>query len=229
MNFASRLRVHSGGCSASGGAYQHRMDWHLIGLGVSALSSFGRYRVPIIPKPLASAAMAEGLGIVMLGIFRSIQIGPALTGMLGIGLIVAAIEWQIRDHKPSNFHGEGSPKSGNGVASEYRSNVSSHSAIVEPLQGDGKVRKKNPMARQSEGQKDPPVDKSQIASQRAAVLRQLTHLYILSNGGISSRMMAGLELPPEEFLNKELERQGLPWRVRNVSGANADTYDVSST
>ncbi|MEG8024094.1 hypothetical protein QP162_05930 [Sphingomonas aurantiaca] len=61
-------------------------------------------------------------------------------------------------------------------------------------------------------------------AERAEALRQITRLYILSNDGISSRMMAGLELPPAEFINGELERQNAKWRVTNVKGASAEIY-----
>lgn len=61
-------------------------------------------------------------------------------------------------------------------------------------------------------------------AERAEALRQITKLYILSNDGISSRMMAGLELPPASFINGELERQNAKWRVRNVKDGSAEIY-----
>ena len=64
------------------------------------------------------------------------------------------------------------------------------------------------------------------ANRRAGILRQLTQLYIASNDGISPRMASGMELPPADFLNAELERSGERWRVKNVNGPNAETYDV---
>ena len=76
-------------------------------------------------------------------------------------------------------------------------------------------------------QQPPPAPLSNnVAEHRAGVLRQLTQLFILSSDGISSRMMAGMELPPAEFLNAELARMGERWRVRNVEGAGAETYDA---
>ncbi|MEI9930756.1 MAG: hypothetical protein WDM89_09445 [Rhizomicrobium sp.] len=39
-------------------------------------------------------------------------------------------------------------------------------------------------------------------------------------------MMAGLELPPEWWLNEQLEKQGKPWRVRNVRGTRFESYDA---
>lgn len=64
------------------------------------------------------------------------------------------------------------------------------------------------------------------AGERAAILSKLTNLYILSHDGISPRMAAGMELPSADFLNAELERQGVKWRVRSVNGPNAETYDI---
>ncbi len=64
-------------------------------------------------------------------------------------------------------------------------------------------------------------------TRRAVILAQLTQLYISSHDGIPSRMMAGLELPPTDFLNRELQHLNERWRVKIVSGPNAETYDVS--
>ncbi|MES0168277.1 hypothetical protein NKJ87_20180 [Mesorhizobium sp. M0027] len=58
---------------------------------------------------------------------------------------------------------------------------------------------------------------------RAEILRQLTQLYIFSHNGITPRMMAGLELPPADWLNGELANSGHGWRVLNISGLNFET------
>lgn len=60
--------------------------------------------------------------------------------------------------------------------------------------------------------------------EKVEALKQITRLYILNNDGISSRMMAGLELPPADFINTELRRQNAKWRVRNVKDDNAEIY-----
>ncbi len=62
--------------------------------------------------------------------------------------------------------------------------------------------------------------------ERTDILRQLTNLYMLTHDGISSRMMAGMELPPANFLNAELERQGANWRVKEVVDAKAHIVDL---
>jgi hypothetical protein len=36
--------------------------------------------------------------------------------------------------------------------------------------------------------------------------------------------MAGLELPPADFINTELRRQNAKWRVRNVKDDSAEIY-----
>jgi len=64
------------------------------------------------------------------------------------------------------------------------------------------------------------------AAARTAKLRQLTNLYIREHDGISSRMLAGLELPAPDFLNAELARMGANWRVRKVNGGEAETYTL---
>lgn len=69
----------------------------------------------------------------------------------------------------------------------------------------------------------PPPSEAEL---RAQALQQLTHLYILSHNGISPRMMAGMELAPADFLNRELDREHATWRVRSVDGPSAQTYEV---
>jgi hypothetical protein len=65
------------------------------------------------------------------------------------------------------------------------------------------------------------------ARSRRDFLGALTRNYILSHDGISSEMMAGLELPPQDWLNDQLEKYGKPWRVRTGKGPAFETYDVA--
>lgn len=65
-----------------------------------------------------------------------------------------------------------------------------------------------------------------LAQQRGAVLGQLTQLYVLGHDGITPRMAAGMELPPVEFLNAELEKQHATWRVSATDGPRASFYDL---
>jgi hypothetical protein len=64
------------------------------------------------------------------------------------------------------------------------------------------------------------------AQQRGAILTQLTQLYLASHDGITPRMMAGMELPPVDFMNAELEKQHATWRVSSTDGAQASTYEL---
>jgi chaperonin cofactor prefoldin len=43
---------------------------------------------------------------------------------------------------------------------------------------------------------------------------------------ISERMKAGLELPPAEWTNAELEKLEEPWRVRNIRGRNCEIFEL---
>ena len=61
---------------------------------------------------------------------------------------------------------------------------------------------------------------------REAFVRQLTHLYILHNVGVSNEMKIGLELPPADWLNSQLEERSKTWRVRNIRGTSFDSYNV---
>jgi len=60
-------------------------------------------------------------------------------------------------------------------------------------------------------------------SSRDAELMQLTARFPAQ----SPRMKAGDQLAPTDFLNGELGRQGTKWRVRSITGATAETYDIS--
>lgn len=62
------------------------------------------------------------------------------------------------------------------------------------------------------------------AADQIAFVRQLTNLYIASHDGITPEMVAGLELPPEAWLNEQLEKQGKSWRVRRIKGAKFEVY-----
>lgn len=54
-------------------------------------------------------------------------------------------------------------------------------------------------------------------ARREAMLNQLRSLWIASNDNISPAMMAGLEWPPEAWLNEQLAKYQQDWRV-SVSG-----------
>lgn len=71
----------------------------------------------------------------------------------------------------------------------------------------------------------PPVLEDSVAVRRAYI-GQLTNLYIYSHDGISSEMLAGMQLPPEDWLNEQLAKNGKAWRVRNVQGTNVETYNA---
>jgi hypothetical protein len=62
---------------------------------------------------------------------------------------------------------------------------------------------------------------------REVLLRKLSSLYALSAPhGVSREFLAGLEWPPEDWLNSELEKRGVAWRV-HINGQNAQIYEPS--
>ncbi|MCB2060132.1 MAG: hypothetical protein R3E09_08960 [Novosphingobium sp.] len=75
-------------------------------------------------------------------------------------------------------------------------------------------------------QKSPHLEAS-VGASRGVKLKLLTQQYLSLNQGVSSRVEAGTELAPIEFLNQQLKREGVKWRVREVNGLVADTYDIS--
>jgi hypothetical protein len=66
-----------------------------------------------------------------------------------------------------------------------------------------------------------------VGGHRAALLREITAEYAAAEAGVSPKIASGDQLAPEAFLNKELERRGAKWRVRDVNGIEADIYLVS--
>ena len=65
-----------------------------------------------------------------------------------------------------------------------------------------------------------------MVAPRSDILRRITQLYVFEHDGISPGILAGSELPPESFINDQLAKMGEPWRVRNIQGAVAESYDV---
>jgi hypothetical protein len=63
-------------------------------------------------------------------------------------------------------------------------------------------------------------------AERTTVLQQLASLYVRTHDNIPPRMRAGLEGPPIEFLNSELEKMGADFRVLAVEGLSVDLCDV---
>jgi hypothetical protein len=62
---------------------------------------------------------------------------------------------------------------------------------------------------------------------RQILLGRLTAKYQDANRDIvSERMKAGLELPPAEWINAELEKLEEPWRVRNIHGRNCEIFEL---
>jgi hypothetical protein len=57
--------------------------------------------------------------------------------------------------------------------------------------------------------------KTRMTKEQQAFLLKLTQLYISSHDGISSEMIAGLELPPESWLNEKLRQYHKNWRISN--------------
>ena len=75
----------------------------------------------------------------------------------------------------------------------------------------------------------------ETARERQEFLVSLTRLYIASHDGISSEMMAGLQLPPDDWLNGELAKRGKAWHVElgrivdNITKADHPTLPSPQT
>lgn len=62
---------------------------------------------------------------------------------------------------------------------------------------------------------------------RYALLIKLTRQYVKTHPDASAAMRNGEALAPMAFLNEELEATGVKWRVREIHGTVADTFDVA--
>ncbi|GGC25924.1 hypothetical protein GCM10011371_11880 [Novosphingobium marinum] len=66
-----------------------------------------------------------------------------------------------------------------------------------------------------------------LGTERLEELVRDTQAYVKSHPEAPATMAQGKELAPEDFLNDELARKGLKWRVRRVHGMDAEIYNVS--
>jgi hypothetical protein len=62
--------------------------------------------------------------------------------------------------------------------------------------------------------------------QRTAVLNEITEHYLETVVGIRGRFLVGRALPPADFINAELARRGIGWRVRNVAGERCEFLEI---
>lgn len=62
--------------------------------------------------------------------------------------------------------------------------------------------------------------------ERTQIVTQLRDLYILSHDNITPQMMAGLELPPVEWLNEQLAKYKKPWRIKSANGPTFQIYEL---
>jgi hypothetical protein len=142
-------------------------------------------------------------------------------------------------HKPSEAPVEGPPKAQSGAPSnpapekrEPTDNAPSpktETTIPTPTQplvapeppapppsvAAQQAQKPKPATRKQESPPAPRTDNQETSAERHEFLGRLTKLYILSHDNISSEMMAGFELPPDDWLNEQLSKYGKTWRVKN--------------
>ena len=67
----------------------------IFGLGISAISLFGRWLFPTVPKPIGWAGLISGLGLVGLSFMPGVRGGPAVLGLCGIAAMTSAVAWQL--------------------------------------------------------------------------------------------------------------------------------------
>lgn len=67
-----------------------------------------------------------------------------------------------------------------------------------------------------------------VESSRDELLQKLTKSFAASSKDpLPTGIATGEVLAPVHYLNGELERRGVKWRVRSIDGLTAETHDVS--
>ena len=61
---------------------------------------------------------------------------------------------------------------------------------------------------------------------RRAVLDDIRSQYLTNVVGVRSRFAAGIGLPPADYINQELMRLGLSWRVGAVHGGRCEFRNI---
>lgn len=70
------------------------MDRLFLGLSVSFIFGFARYRFPTVPKWLASSGLAVGIGLLLWSFMPFVRTGPALLTFAALVALAIAFEWQ---------------------------------------------------------------------------------------------------------------------------------------
>jgi hypothetical protein len=66
-----------------------------------------------------------------------------------------------------------------------------------------------------------------VGGRRDAVLASMTELYVARDVAVTRGMRDGSDYAPSWFLNAELKRRGLNWRVADGPGNTTNVFDVS--
>ena len=154
------------------------------------------------------------------------RLGPVVLASFGFLIVGAAIIW--------HFQSDSLPKAG--VVTE----VGTQSSTVEdapastPAPGGQSivVPGSGNLANQSSDTNltiNNPPQQPRIGelTRRRMLLEKLRTLWIASHDNISSKMMTGIEWPPEEWLNQELADMGEAWRVSRATGDQIRTHEVA--
>lgn len=69
-------------------------------------------------------------------------------------------------------------------------------------------------------------DKQRERLRRRGVMDRLVSLYQLQNDSIAPEIIAGFQLPPEQWLNESLAEIGESWQVFDIRGTSYSTFEV---
>lgn len=208
----------------------------VVGLGISVISLFLPMAVKQVPPQVAWAGLVVGIAIAIWAVVPEPvrpNTGQFSLYVVGALIIAGAAWWQLADRKKPIMKDNPGPAQVAHAADHVVPPPpagSTPSALAPVKAVASAAPAPSPsierQAREAPMRVDTPDDKR---GERAQMLTRLTQLYINSHDGITSEMMSGLELPPAEWLNAQLERYGADWRVRSTRGPNADIYGVPAS
>ena len=157
---------------------------------------------------------------------KSVRLGPVVLASFGFLVLGAPIILYFQsDSLPmAGVVTEAGPQSSTVEDAPARMPLSGGQSIVVPGSGnivnqssEANITSNNPPQQLRMGEQ----------TRRRLLLEKLRTSWIASHDNISSKMMVGIEWPPEEWLNQKLADMGEAWRVSRATGDRIWAYEVA--
>jgi hypothetical protein len=153
------------------------------------------------------AAVGEillGIALLLLAYATPWDIVPkGFAAVLGLVLLALAV-WTLsrsEGDQPDPSSPNAASADRGGIAVSGKGNIVTVHAIADP----------SPTSNQD-------AEHSAVMKRRATILGRLRNEYVLSHDGISPALMAGLEDPPRDWVNRRLAELGETWRMESPPG-----------